>query len=152
VDTEWQKEQARINSSVSLLLQETTFCRPSVLIKYAPPPPTHTHTHNNPTSRLEINPTGKDQTPNGTTFTSYYINITWTIFMDCCINGLDALENGKSLPTALPTIKPRLLRRSTRTAVSKLLSYPDLMKRRIQNNLLLLQLSGVQTETYYVNH
>jgi len=61
------------------------------------------------------------------------------------------MENGKSLPTALPTIKSLLLRRSTRTAVSKLLSYPDLIKRRIQNNLLLLQLSGVQTETYYVN-
>jgi hypothetical protein len=95
----------------------------------SPHPPTQTRARarararNSPTSRLETNHTVKDQTPDGTKFTSYYKNITWTIFTDYCINGLDALENGKSLPTAPLAINSQLIRRSTRRAVSKLLSY-----------------------------
>ena len=96
---------------------------PAVSINETFPPPrqthAHTHTHNSPTSRLETKPTEKDQTPDGTTFTSCYTIITRTIFTDYC---LDTLKNGKSLPTALPTIISRLLRRSTRRAVSTQLS------------------------------
>jgi hypothetical protein len=75
-----------------------------------PPADTQTYERNSPTSRLETNPTGKDQTSeiHQLLHKHHTDNIHRLLHQRSgCIG------NGKSLPTALPTIKSRLFRRST---------------------------------------
>ena len=119
-------------------------------MKHSPLPDTHTHTHTHTTALplgLRPNPQKKTKLPTErhspvatqSSHGQYSRTTVWTHWRTenlCPLHYRPSYHDSSAVP---------LVERSV-------LSYPGFIKGTIQTNLLLLQLSEIQTVTHYVNH